>query len=353
MDAGRPLWWDRPLPPADLYVVGLGATGLAACIEARRRGARVVGLDAGRIGGGASSRNGGFLLAGGAPFPHAAPNPELYAATVAEIAALARSLPGCVRAVGSERRWATDDERADCEAHAAALVASGFRAEMHTRHLLLPDDAAFDPLARTVAWATKARAAGALLLDHVRAVPDAATVATLTAGTVLVCIDGGIETVLPALGPQLRTARLQMLATAPTTEVRMTRPVYSRHGYDYWQQLPDGRVLLGGCRDRHGDDEWSLDAHPTDAVQADLDALLRDGLGVRRTEVTHRWAGLSAYPADGRGPVVGAVSERVLVATGYSGTGNVVGPLAGRALVALALDGTAVPAWLGRPPATS
>lgn len=343
----EPLWWDRPLPPADVYVVGLGAAGLAACIEARRRGASVVGIDGGRIGGGASGRNGGFLLAGGAPFHHVGGDRDLYAATIDEIAALVRELSGCVRATGSERQWSDDAERVDCEAHAAALQAHGFKAELGTRSLFLPDDAAFDPLARVLAWAGRARAAGASLIEH-RPLPEGGP-AALPAGVVLVCIDGGIELVITALGAHLRTARLQMLATAPTTEVTLPRPVYARWGYDYWQQLPDRRVVLGGCRDRHVADEFSCDAQPTGAVQADLDRLLRDQLKIR-APITHRWAGLSAYPTDGATPLIGALSANLFVATGYAGTGNVIGPLAARALVACAIDGAPVPRWLGRPP---
>ena len=57
---------------ADVCVVGLGGSGLAAVGAALEAGATVVGIDAGPIAGGAAGRNGGFLLAGGALFHHAA-----------------------------------------------------------------------------------------------------------------------------------------------------------------------------------------------------------------------------------------------------------------------------------------
>lgn len=44
---------------ADVAVIGGGFTGLSAALALARRGASVVVLDAGRIGGGASGRNGG------------------------------------------------------------------------------------------------------------------------------------------------------------------------------------------------------------------------------------------------------------------------------------------------------
>ena len=75
-----PVWGDpgdaeRPGPlreavAADICVVGLGGSGLAAVGAALDAGASVVGLDAGPIASGAAGRNGGFLLAGGARFHH-------------------------------------------------------------------------------------------------------------------------------------------------------------------------------------------------------------------------------------------------------------------------------------------
>jgi gamma-glutamylputrescine oxidase len=61
---------DAPLPPAqgalrvDVLVVGAGFSGLSAAIELARRGYRVAVLEAGRVCGGASGRNGGQAIAG-------------------------------------------------------------------------------------------------------------------------------------------------------------------------------------------------------------------------------------------------------------------------------------------------
>ena len=69
----------------DVAVVGLGATGLTAVLEARRRGASVTGYDAGLIGGGATGRNAGILGAGPADFYHRRRNRELYGLTLDEL----------------------------------------------------------------------------------------------------------------------------------------------------------------------------------------------------------------------------------------------------------------------------
>src|SRR5947207_138096 len=72
-DATPAVWEDAPgggldLPAlggeieADVCVVGLGGSGLAAVRALTALGTRVVGLDAGEVACGAAGRNGGFLL---------------------------------------------------------------------------------------------------------------------------------------------------------------------------------------------------------------------------------------------------------------------------------------------------
>jgi len=133
-----------------------------------------------------------------------------------------------------------------------------------------------------------------------------------------------------------------MLATAPTSEITVPCPMYYREGYEYWQQLPDGSLTIGGFRDQAGPSEWSLDARPTAPVQALLESFVRTHLGVS-APITHRWAACAGYTESGL-PLLEQVREGVWALGGYSGTGNVIGALSGRAVVAAALDGNLAPA---------
>jgi glycine/D-amino acid oxidase-like deaminating enzyme len=126
-----------------------------------------------------------------------------------------------------------------------------------------------------------------------------------------------------------------MLGTAPAAPGLIPRPVYHRWGFNYWQQLPDGRIVLGGARDRHAGEEWGAPAEPSAAVQADLDALLRDVVGVD-APVTHRWAGVVGYTEDEL-PVFEEVRPGVLAVGGHNGHGNVMGSACARAAAAIAL----------------
>ncbi|MDQ1446397.1 MAG: gamma-glutamylputrescine oxidase [Acidimicrobiaceae bacterium] len=253
------------------------------------------------------------------------------------------ALPDIVRRVGSLRTADSEEEMADCERMLAALRADGFDAESYEGPegvgVLLPADGAFDPLARCRHMAQAARSEGADLFEHTPVSVGSIDVTTpagrVECDALVIAVDGGLERVVPDLASRVRTARLQMLATEPVPP-RFARPVYARWGYDYWQQLPSGAVALGGCRDQFADDEWSLDATPTEPVQRALDRLLAERVGLPEARVTHRWAGCVGY-TDDRMPICELVRPGVAVAGGYCGTGNVLGPLCARTALRLAL----------------
>ncbi len=352
---GTPLWEVElgperpPLAGAvrtDVCVVGLGGSGLSCVRELRRLGVRVVGLDAGRVGWGAAGRNGGFLLAGLAPFYHEAVERfgrerarTLYALTMEELDRIATETPVGVSRHGSLRIAESEEELADCDRQLEAMRADGFPVQRYDgdqgRGLLVPGDGTFQPLVRCRALAAQAEELGAELHERSSVTDISRGLVTTTGGSVvcdlvIVAVDGRLEQLLPELRGIVRSARLQMLATAPTTEVHFVHPVYARWGYDYWQQRPDGSIALGGARDVAELDEWTTEATPTEAVQRALELRLRDGLGVH-APITHRWAASVGYTATGL-PVIGEVRPGVWAIGGYCGTGNVVGSLLGRGI---------------------
>jgi glycine/D-amino acid oxidase-like deaminating enzyme len=354
-----PIWEDRdwrPLPKltgtqrADVCVVGLGASGLAALEELAALGVSAVGLEAFAVGAGAAGRNGGFVLSGLAKFFNEtvaafgeAAAAAIYRLTGAEILRQAEEMPALVRVTGSLRIAADAAEQEDCARHLAALRYCGFAAEPYAgpegRGLLLPTDGVIQPLQRVRAMAQRLRQREGRLYEDspVRRIVPGAVVTdqgTVHCDSVIVAVDGRLEQVLPELRGRIRTARLQMLGTAPAPEVDFPRPVYYRGGYEYWQQLPDRRIALGGFRDRALEEEWTDVDFPSERIQALLERFLREHLKVR-AEITHRWAASVGYTPDGL-PILEEVRPRVWAAGGYNGTGNIVGQLGARAAVRLA-----------------
>lgn len=355
-----PVWEDgrwQPLPPlasdltVDACVVGLGGSGLACIHELLDAGARVAGVDAGLVASGAAGRNGGFLLAGCYDFYHDAVSRygrgralAIYRATLEQIDRIAAETPAAVRRTGSIRLATSAEERADCEAQLAAMMADDLPVERYSgpegEGLQIPTDAAFDPLLRARTLALAAIARGALLHGSTPAQSIEKRCVTTPGGrikcsAVIVAVDGAMPRVMPELRPHVRTARLQMLATEPDRGVRIPCPVYARYGLEYWQQLPDGRVALGGFRDLGGDAEWTESTEVTPVIQAALERHLREVVGVQ-APVTRRWAASVGYTTDGL-PVLAEVRPDVWAVGGYSGTGNVLGALCGRAAARLAL----------------
>ena len=335
---------------ADVCVVGLGGSGLAALEELTVLGVSAVGVEAGAVGAGAAGRNGGFVLAGLAKFFNEtvaqfgeAAASAMYRQTTAEILRQAEEMPGTVRVTGSLRIAADPAELAECEKHLAALRYCGFAVESYTgpegRGLLLPTDGVTQPLHRVRAIARQLRQREMLLYENspVRKIVPGSVVTeggTVFCDTVIVAVDGRLEAIFPELTGRVRTARLQMLATAPAPEVDFSRPVYWRHGYEYWQQLPDRSIALGGFRDHALQDEWTMETGPTDRIQRRLEEFLRQHLKVA-APVTHRWAASVGYTPDGL-PVLEEIQPKTWAVGGYNGTGNIVGALSARAAARLA-----------------
>ena len=353
------LWDDgswTPLPTlhddtnAEVCVVGLGGAGLAAIEELLDADVNVIGVDAGGIGGGAAGRNAGFLLGGLADFfPELVARlgrdvaTSLYRHTLDEIDRLAARFPADVKITGSLRIAATPEELADCAAHAAALQAAGFAASPYSdaegTGVLIPTDGVYQPLRCLQRAAMRLVTRGARLFERTPATIVAADRVTtpharIACDRVIVAVDGRLETVLPELRPRVRTARLQMLSTAPARDVSFPRPVYWRDGFEYWQQLPTCEIALGGFRDRGGESEWTTDAAPSQPVQSLLEKFLRTHLQTT-APVAHRWAANVSF-TDDRLPLLEQLRERIWIAGAYSGTGNITSRLTGRAAAALA-----------------
>jgi gamma-glutamylputrescine oxidase len=350
---GDPAAWDNPGPlrahvAADVCVVGLGGSGLAAVGAALEAGASVVGIDAGPVAGGAAGRNGGFLLAGGALFHHAAVAAwgeeravGIYEESLAELDRLEAELGAVVRRVGSLRIPASDAEAEDCALQLAALQRHGLPARpADGAGLFIPGDGSVQPLERCRLLAGRALEQGARLYCGTPALELRGDRVRTPAGevacrAVVVCVDGALERLLPELDGQARSTRLQMLATEPIAAGTIPCPVYDNWGYEYWQQLPDGSVALGGGRGTYAETEWGRPAETGPEVQALLDRLLRERVGVKAA-VTHRWAGVIAYTRD-RLPVFAEVRPGVIAVGAHSGHGNVLGSAAARAATAIAL----------------
>ena len=340
---------------AEVAVIGGGVTGCSCALTLADRGVRVRLHEAREIAGGASGRNGGFALRGATP-----PYDEARRLLGEERARLVmditeRSLDrmeelagDAFHRVGSLRLAYDGTERNALRREHDALRDDGFAVEwvdelappldrLYLGAILHPTDGALQPARWVRRLAAHAVAAGADVREG-----EAVLVDELDADVIVVAGDGFTPGLLPELAGLVRATRGQVLATEPLRELLYERPHYAREGYDYWQQLPDGRLVIGGSRDASFDTESTHVEATTDLVQARIDALV-ERLAGYRPQVTHRWAGIWGTTPDLQ-PLVGPVPGRegVWVAGGYSGHGNALGLACGD-LVARAILGEQPP----------
>jgi gamma-glutamylputrescine oxidase len=372
---GVPYWLDEPYearPPligdleVEACVIGAGVAGLSCARRLAEHGIETVVLERDTVAGGASGRNGGFLIAGLAPFHNDAVElygrdyaRRVYARTLTvqeEMYALAGELGvgDAVRRVGSLRVSASEEEAEHVRRHVAALSEDGFPARLLDRDELPPalrgcswnacvteHDGSLQPARWIRALASHAERAGARVHEGSPVTapvnapgegPVEAAAGSVRARYVIVAADGALPALVPGYDGRVRARRLHMVATEPLAERVVDQLVYARWGYEYFQQRPDGRILAGGFGDLDGEASYTDRGDGDPRICERIERYLREDVGVEGA-ITHRWTGTVGY-SDDRRPYVGQVPGRpgLWVAGGYSGTGNVPGFLAGQDL---------------------
>ena len=380
---------------ADVAVIGGGLLGACATYWLARAGVRVAQVEQARIAYGATGRNGGFMGTGtaegylGTRARHGREAARaLMALTLDSLALLRRVLAeegiDCdYRECGRVSLALSEEECAAQARTVAALRADGFTGATHLDRAGVQELIA-TPLGPEIAGGTHSTDGGLLhsarfvqgiaaaaqrrgaRLAHAqvqRLIPDGAgvrvetTAGALRAGAAIVAVNAWTDTLVPALRGLITPVRGQILAYAPLPPVFPlgVGAAVTPTG-EYWQQTPDGTIVLGGCRaDAPGRDVGVREGVPTPEVQAKIEQVLPrlfprlDGLRVAR-----RWAGLMAFTADylpvaDRAPGL----PGVWVTGGFCGHGMPFGMRLGQLLAEAATTGAApaelAPLRLDRP----
>jgi len=353
--AAPSFWLARPDTPEELetVVVGGGIAGLSTAFWLARAGRRPVLLEADGVAAHASGRNAGFLMTGTAE-----PYTELVATIGEERARFLWELSRENREL--LRGELLDSGKIDCELtpegswiaalagthqesalreSAERLVALGFdlewREDAEVRRIsgsdriggaiFQPRDAGLDPvrLCRGLARAIVAQGGqirtGVRVLaiepagasgDRVRLVTTAGSVVAVRA---VLALNAYAPVLLPHLASEVRPVRGQVLVTEPGPR-DLPGVWYVNDGYEYFRQLPDGSIVLGGCRWSARDREVGFGEYPTAPVQAALESFLREAFPrFAERPIRQRWGGTMAFTGDGlprQGVVPGVPAAR-------------------------------------------
>ncbi len=363
------IWPDLPhrRETADVCIVGAGIVGSTLATFLTRAGKSVIVLEARDVALGASGRNAGHVSV------HFKSNYHTAIAQLGHTAAQeARDLGFRNREIvkgfldeygiwyeqngGMTLAWDADEAQ-ELEAAARALAADGYEIEYHDRDptgrgfhggLFQPGD-----IATQSYWLTTQVMAhsGAVVIPNcaVRRIEQTAAGvivhgqrATIHAAQVCLCTNAYSRTLHPYFADKVYPTRGQMLATAPTTRF-MTMTAGCERGYEYFRQLPDGRFVIGGWRNRFADEEVGYNDHETTPhLQAGLESFLtRYFPELNGLPIEHRWSGIMGFTGDEM-PLVGALPEMpdVYFAVGFTGGGMGIGPATAERTADLMLRGT-------------
>lgn len=384
------LWLHRPSTPEELdtVVVGGGFVGLsAAWWLAREHGVRATLLEAEHLAGKASGRNAGFLLTGSAvPFvrlveAHGRETAlRFWEASRENRTLLRREIldPGTVDASFlPEGSWIAalegTGQREDLEESLELLRAEGFElqwrdaeavrnasgSERLTGAIFQPEDGGLNPvrLCRGLARLDLFDVRTGVEVRHLEPEGDRVRLVTLAgdilARRVVVAVNAYAPSLLPFLARTIRPVRGQALATAPGAR-HLEGVWYINDGFEYLRQLPDGTLVLGGCRQVAERIEVGYVECPTATVQGALEEFLNKSFpAFAERPVMDRWAGIMAYTEDGF-PRVDQVPDLpgAVYAAGFSGHGLSLGFAVGRHLARRVLGKADPVGWLTpRPPA--
>ena len=355
----------QPIREVDFLVVGAGIVGCAAAYFAGQAGRQVVITEMRDIALGASSRNAGMIVVGvDTGYPPAVFR-EMWALsqqTQDYLLGFAKRNGVAVNRSGSVALAETPAEAKALQAQARVFEAEGIACEYTDSDpfgrgwcgaLRRPDDAVVQPyeLVQAVFKESGAELVANNELYHIE--QDNAEVVTVytrqytfKARQVLLCTNAYSVHIDPYFVGKVTPTRGQCLATAPlgNTPLLGNAACHSDHGYFYFRDTFDGRLMIGGGRKTNKLLEGSTtDDRTTEPVQRTLEAFLRKHFPDVDAPIERRWAGIMGFSVDGL-PLVGRLPDkpRVGFAVGFTGHGLALGVGTAERAVDMLLTGASV-----------
>lgn len=379
-----PYWWEhaprescKPVAPpekVDVAIVGAGFSGLSAALVLARAGLKVVVFEAGQLGEGASSRNGGMV----GPSFHklgisglkAQYGEEKTNEILRESVGFVDFMEGFLKDENIDADFARRGRfrgalkpahydklldqfellRETCGVTGAAIPHADQASETGSNRfyggVVYDMDAGLHPAKFHNGLIAKVRQAGASILAHspINGVTKSNTGYNLAsplgktrAERVVICTNGYTGLQFPELRRRILPLRSAMIATEELDPALVKRlmpkgRMYgdSRRIVAYYRQSPDGKRILFGGRATGNHDNPAKNAQQ---LQSSMIEIYPD---LKGTTISHVWSGLVAYTFD-HAPHLGQ-HDGLYFAMGYCGSGVARSTYFGRKLGYKMLD---------------
>ncbi len=350
----------------EVAVIGAGITGTATALWLARDGINVRVLEARSIAAGASGRNGGFIAYGTTAsysnviqrygreqarrlWAFTLRNHELLKSLIDELEQGGWSCS--YRRNGSMKLALSEPELEQVTQSTSLLIEDGWEVQIVPRNHLpvrlqnayfggayYPANGEFHPAKFVTGLASLAKQAGAVFHNESQVIEISANEdgillhtpgGTIHARTLVLATNAWLPELGTLVGANWLSScifptRGQVIATEPVSEQLFPYPCSADEGYQYWRQLSDGRLVVGGWRNRSFDTELqTYDETPNEAIQQHLDAFVHETLKLPHINITNRWAGIMGFTADSL-PLIGRLPgvPNCFIAGGYTGHGN-------------------------------
>lgn len=345
---------DTPPVDVDVAIIGAGISGASVAYWLRDAGLRVALIDKGDICAGASGRNAGFVTCGSVE--HFSRECERHGEENAltlwrmcqdnlrliEEHLVADGLECGYRRRGSYSLAGTEHEAGVLAETAARLEGHGVRVtvvdEAHIAKtcgargfpggVIYHDDGEVHPVKLVRGIIERS---GATVYPHhevrrVEETRDGFSVHTrlrrFDASLVVLATNGYSADLHPWFADKIYPTRGQILVTAPV-EPFLEAPCYANFVLDYFRQLHDGRVLIGGFRQLARETEvGTADVLNPEIHEALEGFLARHFPQLEGVAIDYRWTGTMGFSADGL-PMVGALPGKtgLYIIGGYTAHG--------------------------------
>jgi gamma-glutamylputrescine oxidase len=357
----------------DVVVIGGGFTGLSAALELSEAGYSVAVLEAGRIGAGASGRNGGQVCTGFSPgqsrlesqvnkndarkcFDIAEESKRLIEDRIARHTIDCDLVWGYLHCIPKPsqmdmlRQWRDEYEALGyhgCSILDKQQLQAKLGSERYHGAMREPRAGHFHTLNYLTGLAAAAAKAGAKIFENSRAIevdtgaaPFARTAqGKISAKFMVIGCNAYLGKTVKALMGRVMPVTSYIITTEPLGEARAKSLIMDNEAVadtnfivDYFRRTPDNRLLFGGRA------SYST-LEPNDLVADMRPNMLKVFPQLQDVKIEHAWGGYIGITSN-RIPDCGRLSPTVYYAHGYSGQGVALAQMYGK-LMAEAIRGTA------------